>query len=162
MPKHKPITAGELQAQLEADPEWVACRDAGEREREAHSHACAADEAELVREIRGAGYDIDSVYDLVNNTPHPTLERRFLGEYARAYPILVRHLLIPHRKEIREGIIRALTVKDGGPDVETALMDCFQSEAEDYLRWVLANALRAAMPYHRRKRFPEIKRVLNR
>jgi hypothetical protein len=161
MPKRKPITAGELMAQLEADPEWVARRDARQRESEAHSQVCAADEAELVREIRSAGYDIDSVWDLVNSTPHPILERRFLGEYPRAYPILLRHLRIAHRKEIREGIIRSLTVKDGGRDVEVALLECFQSETDDNLRWVLANALRTAMPYHRRKKFPEIKRVLS-
>jgi hypothetical protein len=70
-------------------------------------------------------------------------------------------LLIAHRKEIREGIIRALTMKDGGREVETALLDCFQSEVDDNLRWVLANALRSAMPHLRRQTFPEIKRVLN-
>jgi hypothetical protein len=161
MSKRKPVTAAELMAELEADPEWVAQRDAKEREREAHRQVCTADQTELVREIRDAGYDIDSVWDLVNNTPHPILERRFLGEYPCAYPILVRHLSVPHRKEIREGIIRALTVKDGGSEVEAALLNCFQSETDDNLRWVLANALRTAMPYHRRKKYPEIKAVLN-
>ncbi len=161
MSKRKPVTAAELMAELEADPEWVAQRDAKERKRQAYVQICSADEAELVREIRDAGYDIDSVWDLVNNIPHPILERRFLGEYRLAYPILVRHLFVPHRKEIREGIIRALTVKDGGSEVESTLLDCFQSETNDSLRWVLANALRTAMPYHRRKKHPEIKAVLN-
>jgi hypothetical protein len=161
MLKHKPITAAEVIAELEADSEWVARRDAKEREREAHHKVCAADEAELVAEIRSVGYDIDSVWDLANNIPHPILERRFLGEYSLAYPILVRHLYTPHRNETREGIIRALSVEDGGPEVETSLLNCFQSETDDNLRWVLANALRTAMPYHRRKKFPEIKSVLN-
>ena len=161
MPKRKPVTAAELMAALEADPEWVAQRDAKEREREAQRKVCATDEHDLVREIREAGYDIDSVWDFVNNTPHPILERRFLGEYPAAYPILVRHLSIPHRKEIREGIIRALTVKDGGSQVEATLLECFQSETDDYLRWVLANALRTAMPYHRRRKYPEIRAMLN-
>lgn len=161
MSKRKPITASELMAKLEADPEWVARSDARERDREAQEQICAADEAELVQEIQNAGYDIDSIWDLVNNTPHPILERRFLGEYQPAYPILVRHLDITHRKETREGIIRALTVKDGGFEVETALLECFHRETDDNLRWVLANALRTAMPYHRRKKIPEIKAVLN-
>ena len=161
MPRSKPVTAAELMAELEADPEWVARRDAKERELEEHRKVCAADERCLVREIRDAGYDIDSVWDLVNNTPHPVLERRFLGEYPDAYPILVRHLSVPHRKEIREGLIRALTVKDGGTEVESTLLQCFHSETDENMRWVIANALRTAMPYHRRKKYPEIKAVLN-
>jgi hypothetical protein len=160
MPKRKPVTAAELMAELEADPEWVARRDAKEREREAHRTACAADEHDLVHEIRESGYDIDSVWDLVNNTPHPILERRFLGEYPDAYPILVRHLFVPHRKEIREGIIRALTVKDAGPEVESTLLECFQSETDENMRWVIANALHTVMPHHRCKQYPEIKAVL--
>jgi hypothetical protein len=161
MPKRKPVTAAELMAELKSDPDWVARQNAKERESEEKRQDCAADEADLVQEIRAAGYDIDSVWDLVNNTPHPILERRFLSEYPHAYPILVRHLSVPHRKEIREGIIRALTVNDGGPEVESALLNCFESETDINLRWVLANALRTAMPYHRRKKYPEIKAVLN-
>jgi hypothetical protein len=161
MTRRKPVTAAELMAELEADPEWVAQRDAKERERQKREQISAADEAELVREIREAGYDIDSVWDLVNNTPHPSFECRFLGEYRLAYPILARHLFVPHLKENREGIIRALTVKDGGSEVESSLLNCFQSETDDHLRWVLANALCTAMPYHRRKKHPEIKAVLN-
>lgn len=156
----KPVTASELMAQLEADPEWVARRDAKEREREAHRQVCAADESDLVQEIRASGYEIDSVRDLVNNTPHPILKRRFLGSYPRAYPVLVRHLFVAHTTEIREGIIRSLTVKDGGEDVEAALLECFQTETDGYLRWVLANALRTAMPYRKRQKHPEINRVL--
>ena len=161
MPRSKRVTAAELMAELEANPEWVARRHAKEREREEHRKVCVADERRLVREIRDAGYDIDSVWDLVNNTPHPVLERRFLGEYPDAYPILVRHLSVPHRKETREGLIRALTVKDGGTDVESALLQCFHSETDENMRGVIANALRTAMPYHRRKKYPEIKAALN-
>ncbi|QDV55160.1 hypothetical protein [Rosistilla oblonga] len=161
MPERKSVTAAELMAELEADPEWVARREAKERESEEHRKVCAADQLGLVREIRDAGYDVDSVWDLVNNSPHPVLERRFLGEYPDAYPILVQHLSVPHRKEIREGLIRALTVKDGGPEVESTLLECFYAETDEKMRWVIANALRTAMPYHRRKKHPEIKAALN-
>lgn len=43
----------------------------------------------------------------------------------------------------------------------TALLECFQYKTDDNLRWVLANALRTAMPYHRRRQFREIKAALN-
>jgi hypothetical protein len=155
MPK-KPITAAELLARLAKDPEYQAKRKEQEAALAQLAAACAADEQGLVAEIRATGYAIDSVYDLVNNAQHPYLVRRFLGPYPNAYPALVRHLGLPHHPRIREGIIRALTVRDGGSQVETALLAAFEGEAVPALRWVLANALRTAMPYHRRRRRPEI------
>src|SRR5512145_1860901 len=90
------ITANELMSQLEADPEWRADRDKRDAVEAELAAQCAADEKLLVAEIRKLGYDIDSVWDFVNNTPHPVLERRFLGPYERAYPVLVAHLNSAH------------------------------------------------------------------
>src|SRR5262249_36979734 len=97
-----------------------------------------------------------SVWDLVNDAPHPVLEGRFVGPYHAAYPALVRHLALPHHRRIKEGIVRALTVRDGGILVEETLLAAFQLEQNPQLRWVLANALRVAGPYHRRRKYPEI------
>lgn len=159
MDRKRAITAGELLRQLEADPKYqlrCAVRD-GEL---AKSHAiCAADEKDLVIKIRGLGYDIDSVWDLVNNNPHPFLERKFIGLYEGAYGVLVDALKARHHPKVREGVIRSLTVKDGGRAVEDALLEEFNHEADRVLRWVLANALRTAMPYHRRRKYPEIAKV---
>lgn len=116
------------------------------------------DESQLVEEIRQCGYAVNSVYDLVNNSPHPVLERAFTGPYEKAYPVLIKHLDLDHERIIREGIIRALTVKDGGKEVEEALLKQFNSEENSDTKWVLANALKTAMPYHRRKKYPEIGR----
>lgn len=149
-------TAAELLTELEADPAWRAERDRRDAELAERAAAAAADERELVAEVRAAGYDIGSVYDLVNNEPHPVLARRFVGPYPDAYPVLVRHLGVPHGKAIRAGVIRALTVRDGGPDVAAALFAAFGREEDPGLRWVLANALRVAMPYRQRRRHPEI------
>ena len=67
---------------------------------------------------------------------------------------------------MREGIIRALTVRDGGPEVSAALFREFVSETDPLLKWVLSNALRIAMPLRERRKHPEIaacfKRALNR
>ena len=154
--RKKSITASELIERLERDPDYRARRaqqDAASAEKAA---VCAADEKQLVSEIRALGYDIDSVYDLVNNTPHPVLTRRFLGPYPRAYPILVRHLHLEHHPAIREGVIRSLTIRDGGVPVEKALLDEFDRETDKHLRWVLASALKTAMPYSKRRRRPDI------
>ena len=57
---------------------------------------------------------------------------------------------------IREGIIRALTVKDGGVLVEDGLFHQFQIENDKDIKWVLENALKSAMPYNKRKKRTEI------
>ena len=114
------------------------------------------DEEKLVEEINECGYSIESVYDLVNNAPHAFLERKHIGDYSQAYPILLRHLDISHERIIREGIIRSLTVKDGGKQVEEALLRHFETEQDAETKWCLANALKVAMPYHRRRKRPEI------
>lgn len=156
-----PITAKELIDELESDPEWVAKRDVRQAERARRAAERARHERKLVCEIREIGYEIDSVWDLVNNTPHPILERKFTGPYERAYSILIRHLKLPYVPKIREGIIRALTVRDGGPELEAALLDELNNEQAPDLRWVLGNALRTAMPYRRRRKHPEIKDALD-
>ena len=104
----------------------------------------------LVAELQESGIEVKSVYDLVN-TSQP---------YSSAYPILVRHLKLSHDRATREGIIRALTVKDAGPIAEAVLFAEFQVERDPILKWVLANALQTVMPYKKRKKFPEISKAL--
>jgi hypothetical protein len=157
--KRKPVTAEELVAKLEADAQWVAERDRREAELASRTAELRADEFELVKSVRALGYEIESVWDLVNNVPHPVLERRFIGPYERAYPVLIEHLKVSHEPRIREGIIRSLTVRDGGMVVESALLAEFETESSSELRWVLANALRIAMPFSRRRKHPEIASV---
>jgi hypothetical protein len=76
--------------------------------------------------------------------------------------VLILHLQRPHHPRVREGIIRALTVRDGGVDLERALLGAFKGETDRSLRWVLANALTVAMPYHRRRKHREIAAVYRR
>ncbi len=92
------------------------------------------DESEIVAGARRLGYDIDSVWDFVNNSPHPTLPRRFVGPYERAYPLLIEHLTRAHHPRVREGIIRALTIKDGGEPKWTALHHAFMQEQDALMR----------------------------
>jgi hypothetical protein len=55
----------------------------------------------LIDEMRGIGIEVQSVWDLVNS----------LSPYPRAIPILIKHLKKPYHPKIKEGIVRALTVK---------------------------------------------------
>jgi hypothetical protein len=161
MTKRKRTTAAEFLARLEQDPAYLQRRAAAEAALEARKREIALDERDLVREVQAQGYDVASVWDLVNNAPRPVLERRFTGPYPRAYPILVRHLAVAHHERVREGVIRALTVRDGGDLVETALLVELRREQSSSLRWVLANALRVAMSYARRRAHPEIAAMLS-
>ena len=98
----KKITAAELMAKLNADPEFVGKRAREEEDRlEREAEYCLA-EAPLVDELRAAGYRVSSAWDLVN-TP---------DSYPTAVPILLAHLPRPYPAAVREGIARALAVRE--------------------------------------------------
>ena len=117
----------------------------------------AIDEKKLVSEIRAAGYKIDSVWDLVNNRPHPFLPIKFTSEYKKAYPILVKHLKIKHHKKVTEGIIRALMEKDAKDIAGETILKRFFEEKDKHLKWVLAACLRTLYSWRERQKYPEIK-----
>jgi hypothetical protein len=156
MKRRSSMTASELMAQLHSDPQFQRAR-AEREERFARLEAeCAADEAPLVAQLRHLGLDVDSVWDLVNNTPHPVLPRRFVGPYAPAYALLVQHLAEPHHPKIREGVIRALTRRDADATARAALLRELAAEPDQMLRWVLANALRTMIPKREHANFPHV------
>ncbi len=148
-------------AALSNDPDYVARRAALEADRAAILAAFADEEALISGEVAAAGYRIRSVWDFVNNNPHPVIDFPYSGPYERAYPILVRHLRARHHPRVREGIIRALTVRDGGAMVWEALLLELQLGTDLDMRWLLANALKVAMPYKLRRKHPEIAAAYN-
>jgi hypothetical protein len=102
MNRKKPITAEELLAELHADPEWVAAREREDEALRMRKAEWRKAEASLIEELREAGLQVDSAWDLVN-TSKP---------YPEALPILLRHLQHPYPDAVREGIARALAVRD--------------------------------------------------
>lgn len=119
----------------------------------------ASEDTQLAAEAKKLGYDIETIWDFVDSRPTPFDLPTFQGSYEHAYPMLVRHLALPHHQRVREGIIRALTVKDGGSLVSDALYREFEVEKDSGLRWLLSNALKIAMPLNECKRHPEIANV---
>src|ERR1700739_370088 len=96
------MTLEEHHARLKAEGKWdeyVARKkerdEAVQRKEEEYARA----EAPLVKELRAAGLEVDSVWDLVNNKT---------GPYPQALRILVDHLRRPYPDAIRDGIARAL------------------------------------------------------
>jgi hypothetical protein len=129
----KKVTAGELMARLKADPEFAAKRAKEEAERQQRAAEWRHAEAPLVDELRGAGYTVESAWDLVN-TP---------GSYPKAVPILLAHLPRPYPGPVREGIARALAVPEAkvGWSVLTRL---YRDEQDKRAKDGLAVAIAAA------------------
>jgi len=127
-------TAAELVAELEADPEYVAQREQRDDELRRKEAEWRRAEAPLVEELRGAGFEVDSTWDLVNtSTPYPA-----------ALPILLEHLKRPYPDRVREGIARALAVRDARFGWETLARLYGQEEAGTDAKDGLAVALAAA------------------
>jgi hypothetical protein len=125
------ITAGELMRQLEADPEWVAKRDAREARHAERAKLIAADEAPIILDLAAVGVVVSSVYDFVGKQLAPDV----------ALPVLARHLNVEHHPRIREGIIRALGIPSARGVAFEVVCDVYRSERDPTLRWVAANAL---------------------
>ena len=95
-------TAAELMAELQADPQYVAEQQRRDEELARKAAEWRAAEAPLIAELRAAGFEVESAWDLVNtSTPYP-----------KALPILLEHLERSYPDRVREGIARALAVRD--------------------------------------------------
>jgi hypothetical protein len=128
--KNKPIQADELMAKLNADPGFrdrqraqdaVIARKVAERLRE---------EAPIVRDLAAAGIDVKSVWDLVNTRKTPSA----------ALPVLVEHLQRPYSNGVKEGIARALGVRESR-FAWHRLVELFTAEPESRYREALAIAV---------------------
>lgn len=129
----KKITAAELMAKLNADPEFVAKRSREEEERRKREAEYRLAEAPLVDELRAAGFQVQSVWDLVN-TP---------ASYPKAVPILLAHLPRPYPPAVREGIARALAVRETKAPGWNVLTRLYIDEPEARVRGGLAAAIAA-------------------
>lgn len=131
MAKKPRRTAAEFMAELQANPEWVAQNAAREAKRAAAKAQFRIEEEPIIADLAAAGFEVDSVWDLVNtNRSYPT-----------TIPVLLDHLRRSYHARIREGIIRALTVKEAKGIAGGDLLNELRQETESENRWALANAL---------------------
>ena len=127
-------TTAEFLARLHSDPEWVRQNQERERKRQEFSQMLADEERPLLADLAAVGWQVESVWDLVN-----TAKR-----YPVAVPVLLEHLQRPYHNRIREGIARALTVPDArGSGAWEILRELKRSHSavEKEFRWTLINAL---------------------
>ncbi|MEO6533744.1 MAG: hypothetical protein ABIO06_09250 [Pseudolysinimonas sp.] len=93
-------------SQLAADPEYQLKARADEANRQVRMQQLRRAEQPIVKELRAAGYEVNSVWDLANTS----------GPYPNALPVLLKHLQLGgYPDRVMEGLARALAVK---PSVE--------------------------------------------
>ena len=146
MPRSKSVRAAELIQQLESDPEYIARQREWERRSAQSVRECAADQAELVTQLRTAGLALDSVEEYVAAGGAPIA----------AVPILVAHLDHPHDPRIWETIVRALSVRHAHDAALPRLCELYVAEKDPYRRWVLANAIGSMAKFRKVQRLPQI------
>jgi len=133
----KPITATELMKNLSQDPEFVRRQEAKHKSLSILEEQFARAERPLVEALNNSGVSVKSVWDLVNTKE----------SYRLAIPVLIAHLRYPYPYRIREGIARALTVKNAGDPAFMALVDEFRKQpdsadaAQHGFKWALGNAI---------------------
>jgi hypothetical protein len=131
----KTVSAAELMACLQSDPEWVLQNQERRARYSAIESQLKEEQRPLLIELAEAGVNVNSVWDLVNMS----------SSYSTAIPVLSRHLRLPYHSGIREGIARALTVEEvrGTSAAHEILEELIQegSQPTHEVRWALANAL---------------------
>ena len=139
MKPRKGITASELVAQLNANPQFVERRRQQQEESDAIEQAARLAERPLVQALNEAGLGwLRSVWDLVN-TSEP---------YPHVLPILIEHLQRDYPPGILEGIARALAVPESRRFWNT-LLRLFRQHpdvsAPYNVKWAIGCALAASV-----------------
>jgi hypothetical protein len=100
--RQPPVTAAELTARLQADPEFVAKQQERERALAERVARHRAEQAPIVAELLKAGVQLHVLSDLIpRSAPYPT-----------AIPILLKHLRLSYSDVTRETLARSLAVPD--------------------------------------------------
>ena len=130
----KSVSAAELMAQLQRDPKYQEREQEKERARLARIAVNREAAAPIVQELVAAGFAVNTVADLHN--------KRL--DYPAAIPILLAWLPKVQNLDVKQDIVRCLSVPYAKPLAAGPLIDEFR-RAEDAsptgLRWVIGNAL---------------------
>lgn len=85
------------------------------------------EEAPLVADLRLAGFDADSAWSLFNRKEPGRLGVP-IPSYREAIPILLEHLGRGYNCSIKEGIVRALTVREARHALDVIVAECRRTE----------------------------------
>lgn len=96
----KRISAEELLSELGRDAQFLSEKRERDASRKFLEEELSLAESRLVDELRSLGFDVSSVWDLVNSG----------GGYGSALDVLLMHAAFDYPDRIREGILRALAI----------------------------------------------------
>lgn len=147
MPKDRSIgkTAKELLSELLADPAYAARRREEDQRIEALREKYIRDESPIVQELRSSGFDLHTLNDLRRVGMSPSSPEVYLpfGNYYSAMPILMKWLPVVENPDVKETIIRTLSVPWASPAVLPMLLEEFRHEDQPLrIRDAAGNGLR--------------------
>jgi hypothetical protein len=96
--------------------------------------ALQKDEQPLINDLQKFGINVSSAWDLVNTAK----------SYKKAIPVLIEHLSKPYHSKNKEGIVRALAVKEAVSSIACkAVVNEYHNipKADHFLRWVFGNTM---------------------
>ncbi|WP_028642235.1 hypothetical protein [Nocardioides sp. URHA0020] len=126
------ISATDLEAQLEADPHFVARREAADAERAERERLLTIAEQPVVEDLRGLGLDLTSVWDLY----------KIPDSRPQAIPVLLKHLTLDYPGRVLFGIGTGLNDKSARAwwsDMRQMMLTTERDEVRDRLAAALAN-----------------------
>jgi len=129
-----PKTAAELVAELSNNPEYVADRERKSVERRQALNHSLSNGAGLLAELVSAGFHVETVADLFNRKM----------DYKLAIPILLSWLPKISDSNLKEDVVRALTVSWAKPSAAYPLVQELRQAVDsrsEQLKWTIANAL---------------------
>ncbi len=131
--QRKPLTATELMERLERDPQYVARREQADAQwhQAVEQNKLAA--KPVIEDLKDAGFAIQSLDEL----------RRSGIKYKAAIPVLLKWLPLMENVDIKEAIVRTLSVPWAKPAAAYPLIAEFRamSEPASGLKWTIGNAL---------------------
>jgi hypothetical protein len=121
-------TAAELAGDLKTDRKFFTDEAKRTAERLRRRELLREASIPLVADLREMGFDIHSIAELMN------------GEYRDAIPILGKWLVATTNLDLKEVIVRALSVPQARPLVRLLIQE-FRNENVPAVKWAIANAL---------------------
>jgi HEAT repeat protein len=130
--KGKPVTAKEWKAKLSRDPEWVKRREADARGTKLRRAINLGAQKEVLKDLATLGVRVESISDLPELPP---------PAYRLALPVLLDWLARADSPSLRQSIVSALRTRQAKPVAARPLLDAFDKEIDQGLRWSIASAL---------------------
>jgi len=130
----KPVTAKSLIDKLERDSHYNQIMEEKEQQRQLIIEVNRQDSAPVVSDLIEAGFDVEWISDLYS--------KRY--NYKDAIPILLRWLPKIDNLDVKESIVRALSVPWAKPIAASILIEEFHkmpNESNTGIKWAIANAL---------------------